>query len=180
MLEQALELAGPSVIRFPKTPARQAPGGVVGSGLEARLVRHGDGSVCVLAVGKMLAAAEEAAEALAGDGIEATVWDVRVVSPPDQRMLADAATHGLLVTVEDGVRVGGAGSFLVDAVRGLPGNERPLPPVRTLGIPRAYLAQGKPDLILAEHGLDGPGIARSVAEALSVERRRLELSSGDA
>ena len=175
MLEEALALPGPAVIRFPKTAARQAPDGVVGSGLSARLVRRGDGSVCILAVGKMLEAAEEAAGKLAGEGIEATVWDVRVVAPPDPAMLLDAAGHGLVVTVEDGVRVGGAGSFLVDAMRGCT-SELPLAPVRTLGIPRVYVPQGKPDAILADLGLDGAGIAASVTEALSVERRRLELS----
>ncbi len=175
MLEEALALPGPSAIRFPKTPARQASDGLVGSGLSARRTRRGDGSVCLLAVGKMLEAAEEAAGKLAGDGVEATVWDVRVVSPPDPAMLTDAAEHGLVVTIEDGVRVGGAGSFLVDALRAA-STARPLVPVRTLGIPRHYMAHGKPDAILAELGLDGPGVAASVLEAMSVERRRAELS----
>jgi 1-deoxy-D-xylulose-5-phosphate synthase len=122
----------------------------------------------------MLEAAEEAAGKLAGDGVDATVWDVRVVSPPDPAMLADAARHGLAVTVEDGVRVGGAGAFLVDALRSS-STDRPLIPVRTLGIPRRFVSHGKPDAILADLGLDGPGIASSVLEALSVERRRAEL-----
>jgi 1-deoxy-D-xylulose-5-phosphate synthase len=174
MLEQALSLPGPSAIRFPKTPARQSPDGITGSGLLARRTRQGDGSVCILAVGKMLEAAEEAAGKLAGDGVDATVWDVRVVSPPDPAMLADAAGHGLAVTVEDGVRVGGAGAFLVDALRSS-STDRPLIPVRTLGIPRRFVSHGKPDAILADLGLDGPGIASSVLEALSVERRRAEL-----
>jgi 1-deoxy-D-xylulose-5-phosphate synthase len=172
MLEQALALPGPSAIRFPKTPARQAPDGVAGSGLSARLVHHGDGSVCLLAVGKMLEPAEEAAGKLAGDGIDATVWDVRVVAPPDPAMLADAAEHGLVVTVEDGVRAGGAGSYLVDAMRAAT-TEGPRAPVRVLGLPRAYVPQGKPDAILSELGLDGPGITEAVTEALVVERHRL-------
>ena len=172
MLEAALGLEGPSVIRFPKTQARQAPDGVVGSGLHGRKVRGGHGSVCLLAVGKMVEAAEEAAGKLAADGIDATVWDVRVVSPPDEQMLADAVGHELVVTVEDGVRVGGAGTYLVDAMRSLPDTGRPLPPVRLLGIPRRFLAQGKPDAILAMLGLDGPGIAASVTEAMATERGR--------
>ena len=125
-------------------------------------MHRGDGKVCLLAVGKMVEAAEEAAAKLAADGIDATVWDVRVVAPPDPEMLADAAVHGLVVTVEDGIRVGGAGTFLLDAMRALPGVDRPLPPVRILGVPRSYVAQGKPDLILADLGLDGPGIASTV------------------
>jgi len=175
MLREALDLEGPAVIRFPKTPARQAPPDAVGSGLGARLVRRGDAAVCLLAVGKLVEAAEEAAAKLAADGIDATVWDVRVVSPPDAAMLEDAATHGLVVTVEDGIRVGGAGTFLVDAMRHLPGLDRPVPPVRILGVPRAFVPQGKPDLILADLGLDGPGIAHSVADALLVEHERLHL-----
>jgi 1-deoxy-D-xylulose-5-phosphate synthase len=174
MLEQALELDGPSAIRFPKTPARQARDGVVGSGLSARLARRGDGTVCILAVGKMLEAAEEAAEKLAAEGIDATVWDVRVVSPPDPTMVSDAAAHGLVVTVEDGIRIGGAGTLLAEAVGATP-VERP-PRVCILGVPARYIPQGKPDAILAELGLDGPGVAASVLRALGTEHDNLQLS----
>ena len=130
-------------------------------------------------MGKLVEAAEEAAAKLAADGTDATVWDVRVVSPPDPDMLRDAAAHGLVVTVEDGIRVGGAGTFLLDAMRSLPGIDHPLPPVRILGVPRSYIAQGKPDLILSELGLDGPGIASTVSAALADERERLHLTSSD-
>jgi len=57
-------------------------------------------------------------------------------------------------------------------MRSLPDTGRPLPPVRLLGIPRRFLAQGKPDAILAMLGLDGPGIAASVTEAMATERGR--------
>ena len=176
MLEEALGLAGPSAIRFPKTPARQARDGAVGRGLSARQVHRGDGTVCLLAVGKMVEAAEEAAGKLAAEGVDATVWDVRVVSPPDPAMLADAAAHGLVVTIEDGIRVGGAGTFLVDAMRLLPEIPHPLPPVCVLGVPARYIPQGRPDGILAELGLDGPGVATAVTQALGTERDRLQLS----
>lgn len=166
MLATALDLDGPSAIRFPKTPARHVRPDQVGDGLNARLVVHGDGSVCVLAIGKMVEAAEEAAGKLATEGVEATVWDVRVVTPPDPRMLSDAASHGLVVTVEDGVRVGGAGSFLADAIRTY---SPASPPTKLLllGVPRTYVAHGQPDAILAGLGLDGPGIAESIREGLA-------------
>src|SRR5580693_277509 len=61
MLDEALSLAGPAAIRFPKTPARQARDGAVGSGLKARRIHRGDGTVCLLAVGKLVEAAEDAA-----------------------------------------------------------------------------------------------------------------------
>ena len=165
MLAEALTLDGPSIIRFPKTPAPWVEHGCVGSGLHARQVRAGDGSVCMLAVGKMVTVAQEAADLLMDEGIDLTVWDVRVVSDPDPVMVTDAGRHAVVVTAEDGIRQGGAGSYLADAVR----RSRPLgscPPVVSVGIPRAYLAQGKPDRILAQLGLDAPGLAASVREAV--------------
>ena len=116
MLRAALSLPGPSTIRFPKTAPRHIDESEVGEGLSARQLRSGDGSVCLLGVGKLVAACLAAADELATEGIAATVWDVRVVSPPDPDMLADAARHSVVVTAEDGVRHGGAGAFIVDAM----------------------------------------------------------------
>ncbi len=94
---------------------------------------------------------------LVGAGIDATVWDVRVVSDPDPAMLADAAGHQLVVTVEDGIRQGGAGMFLAEALRALAARAARPRPCCISGIPRAFLAQGKPDRILADLGLDAQG-----------------------
>jgi 1-deoxy-D-xylulose-5-phosphate synthase len=169
MLETALGLTGPASIRWPRTAARYVPADQVGSGLSARLVRRGQpeepGSVCLLAVGKMLEAAEEAADILAAMGQAVTVWDVRVVRPLDTQMIADAGRHDLIVTVEDGVRLGGAGSLISDAVADLL-ETRCCPPVLVLGIPVAFIPHGTPELILTQLGLDGPGIAAAVAKTL--------------
>ena len=169
MLETALSLTGPAAIRWPRTAARYVSSDQVGSGLSARRVRTGNsgapGSVCLLAVGKMLEAAEEAADILVADGNEVTVWDVRVVRPLDPQMIADAGRHDLIVTVEDGVRSGGAGSSIADAVADLR-ETRAGPPVLILGVPVAYIPHGTPELILAQLGLDGPGIAAAVAKTL--------------
>ncbi|MDA8075773.1 MAG: 1-deoxy-D-xylulose-5-phosphate synthase [Actinomycetota bacterium] len=176
MLETAIDLRGPVTIRYPSTPARHAE---PGRGLDARLVRQGDGSVCLLGVGKLLAACEQAAEELEATGIDATLWDVRAVSPPDETMIADAVHHSLVVTAEDGLRTGGAGTFLSVAIaRSADEAERAAPPVVSLGIPRAFLPQDKPDAILAELGLDGPGIAASVRQAARRGARELPGSPG--
>jgi 1-deoxy-D-xylulose-5-phosphate synthase len=167
MLTTALTLPGPSTIRFPKTAPRHVDDHEVGSGLRARKLRTGDGSICLLAVGKLVEACLAAAEELAEGGIEATVWDVRVISPPDADMLADAGEHALVVTAEDGVRHGGAGAFLVDAMTATAASQGARSPVtRVLGVPRQYLAQGKADDILTSLGLSGAGIAESVRQAL--------------
>jgi 1-deoxy-D-xylulose-5-phosphate synthase len=165
MLTEALSITdGPSAIRYPKGPARQVPAGEVGSGLSARVLQRGD-DVCILAVGKMVEAAEEAARVLEKQGVTATVWDVRVVKPLDPVMIADAATHPLVITVEDGVREGGAGTAIADAV-GLTAEGRPSPAVVVLGVPDRYIAQAPPASILTTLGLDGPGIAASVISAV--------------
>lgn len=165
MLDTAVGLSGPSSIRYPKGAARQVGADQVGSGLSARRIRSGDGHVCMLAVGRLVEAAEEAAEILSADGVDVTVWDVRVIRPLDPAMIADAGTHGLVVTVEDGIRLGGAGSLIADAIADLE-ETRTGPPVLTLGIPVAYIPHGQPDRILAQLGLDGAGIAAATAKAL--------------
>ncbi len=173
MLRAALALPGPSTIRFPKTAARHVDPSDVGVGLAARRQRSGDGSVCLVGVGKLVGACLDAADELATEGVEATVWDARVISPPDADLLADAARHGLVVTAEDGVRHGGAGAFIMDAVAAYAESAGlATPAFRVLGLPRQYLAQGRADDILASLGLDGPGVAESVRQA------RLTVSAG--
>ena len=168
MLHDALELDGPAVVRYARGAARQVDPSDVGSGLSARKLRDGE-AVCLLAVGKMVEAALEAAEKLDAEGVHATVWDARVVKPLDPEMLADAVAHPMVVTVEDGIRVGGAGTAMADAMARLaPG--RSSPPVLILGTPVEYIPQGQIGQIHASLGLDGPGIAASVLDALAGSR----------
>jgi len=166
MLDEALRTTnGPVALRWSKTPARHVDAGGTGSGRNARKIQEGE-DVCFLAVGKMVAAAEEAAALLLARGVHATIYDVRVL-PPDARMIADARRHPLVVTVEDGIAEGGAGALLAGAIA----NEdvgKAGPPVVVLGTPNAYLAQGKPADILANLGLDGPGISATVLKALDL------------
>ncbi|NLH67219.1 MAG: 1-deoxy-D-xylulose-5-phosphate synthase, partial [Candidatus Microthrix parvicella] len=116
--------------------------------------------VCLIGVGKMLAAAQDAADRLADEGIACTVWDPRVVKPLDAELLTDAARHHLVVTIEDGLREGGVGSAIADSLRDL----APVggPDVRVLGVPVAYLPHGNVDVILADLGLDADGVVAEV------------------
>ena len=165
MLTAAVTLPGPSVVRFPKGTAREVPADQLGTGLSARTIRGGD-DVCILGVGKLVEACEAAADELAEVGISAAVWDVRVVKPLDPAMLRAAAAAPLVVTVEDGLRVGGAGSAITDAIADLD-QSRTSPPVLTLGTPDGYIQQGKPAQIHIDLGLDAHGIAASVRKALN-------------
>src|SRR5205807_7030703 len=91
MLRTAVEMDGPAAIRYPKGAARDVPMSQVGSGLGALRLREGDGEVCILAVGKMVEAAEVAIGILLDEGINPTLWDVRLVRPLDPAMVIDAA-----------------------------------------------------------------------------------------
>lgn len=162
MMTDAMAITdGPVAIRWPKTAAPSVGESEVGSGLVGRRVRQGS-RVCLIGVGKMLAAALEAADELAEQGVIATVWDPRVVKPLPQAMLDDAANHELVVTVEDGLRHGGIGNMVADAVRS-PGTQ-----VRVLGVPSEFIPHAKADVILARLGLDGTGIADEVRKLLDL------------
>ena len=165
MLHDALEITtGPVAMRWSKTAAPSVPEDEVGHGLKGRKVKEGS-DVCLLAVGKMLANAQEAAELLEADGISTTVWDVRCVKPLDEDMLAHAAGHRVVVTMEDGWREGGAGSCVAERLL-LAERGGPVPVIRVLGVPNEYIPQGVPDQILADCGLDPAGIADSARQAL--------------
>jgi 1-deoxy-D-xylulose-5-phosphate synthase len=165
MLRTALDLDGPSVLRYPKGMPGAAPDAAVGSGLSARRVLAGRRQVCLLAVGKMLEPARDAATLLAAEGIHPTLWDVRAVRPLDPAMLADAADHQLVVTLEDGIRVGGAGAYIAQCLADIQRHRR-CRPVLILGVPTAYIPHGSPAAILSQLGLDAAGVASATLGAL--------------
>ena len=161
MLHDAFEITtGPVAIRYPRTAAPSVAESEVGSGLRGRKTQSGT-DVCFLAVGKMLDAATDAAKLLEEDGVSSTIWDVRSVKPLDPDMLADAATHPLVITVEDGIRSGGAGSAIQDRISSMSGIT---PPVSILGVPTEYIPHGDPGDILHELGLDAAGIVAHVRD----------------
>jgi 1-deoxy-D-xylulose-5-phosphate synthase len=166
MLESAFSMSSPTALRYPKTLPKPFDG-KVGKGLEAREIVRGDGSLCVLAVGKMAPAAYKALELLGEDAARVTLYDVRVL-PPDDRMIDDALNHERIITVEDGTRHGGAGTLMVSAVRSRAQElALPFPTTRILGVPRAFLEHQDPDELLAELGLNPEGIASALARLLA-------------
>jgi len=166
MLATALSLSSPSALRFPKTLPEPFDG-QIGEGLKAREVVRGDGSLCVLAVGKMAPVAYHALDLLGEDRARVTLYDVRIL-PPDAEMIEDALRHERVMTVEDGTRHGGAGTIMVSAVRNRAQDEgRPFPTTRILGVPRAFLAHDKPNALLAELGLDADGLAGAMTRLLA-------------
>lgn len=163
MMVDAMDLTdGPVAIRWSRGTAAHVNEHEVGRGLASRKVRNGDGSVALVGFGQMLGATNAAADLLAAEGIDATVYDPRVVMPLDPAMVDDLAAHDMVITVEDGLRVGGAGAGVREALSDRDADCR----VRVLGVPTEYVPHGNPDEIHAGFGLDGPGIAATVRTAL--------------
>ena len=166
MFRDALELTdGPVTIRWPKTAARHESPDAIGRGLSGRRLLEGD-DLCIISIGKMLDASEAAAAKLAAAGVSVTLWDARVVKPLDPVMLADAARHPCVITVEDGVREGGVGNAIQDQLAEYTLGEHE-PRVRVLGTPIEFIPHDKPDAILAELGLDAAGVTASALSLLS-------------
>jgi 1-deoxy-D-xylulose-5-phosphate synthase len=161
MLHDALQLDGPVAIRYPRGAARQVDEHDVGEGLAARRLRVAadpSESVCVIAVGKMVGAATKAVASLEADGMDITLYDARCVKPLDIAMLDDAARHRSVVTIEDGIREGGVGAAIEDALQQRSCSAR----VEVLGLPVRFIPHGKAERILANLGLDADGIESTI------------------
>jgi 1-deoxy-D-xylulose-5-phosphate synthase len=135
-----------------------------------RLLKDGGAQpdVAVLALGPCAHAAAAAAEALARDGIAATVVDARFVKPLDEDLLcaAAAAAHRVL-TVEEGALAGGFGAGVLELLerKGL----LPRVQVRRLGLPDQFVSHGDAQKQRAQLGLDAAGIARACREITGIQ-----------
>jgi 1-deoxy-D-xylulose-5-phosphate synthase len=174
LLATAVDLEGPVLIRFPKGTVvpRSSLGPLAyepAPALAARTLRRGD-DVHLLAVGDRVGPALAAAELLAADGVEAAVHDVRSVRPLDPALLHAVLDARLVVTVENGVVEGGAGTEIAARIRDRVGPSG-VPPLLHLGVPTAHIAHGDPGRILADLGLDAAGIAAAITGALGADGR---------
>jgi len=168
MLRTGLESKGPCAIRYPRAAAAHffpAPRLVDQTSASATLpaaapigrgerVRSGSG-IALLAFGTLVQEAYQL-----GDIIDATVADMRFVKPLDTELIAElAASHDLLVTLEEGSVAGGAGSAVGEWLR-LQQIETPL---LHLGLPDRYDEHGTREECLRHAGLDVPGIFDAIA-----------------
>ena len=165
MLHDAMTLSssGPVVIRYPKGTARSVGAGAIGSGTTSHTLTSGDGRIAILAIGKMVGAAEKALESLTAAGINATLIDVRCCAPLDPAMISLAASHTAVLTCEDGILDGGIGASIATAVHAL----NPATRVESLGVPTQFIPHNKPDVILARFGLDTAGITAATTRLVS-------------
>jgi len=156
----------PTVVRFPKGAAVQEIPAVrrTRDGVDVlREAAHKD--VLIVTVGAMAPLGLGVAERLAAQGIGATVVDPRWVVPTQPALIELAAEHRLVITIEDGVRVGGFGTRLRQDLRAAGVDTG----VDELGLPDEFLEHGSRGFILERAGLTAQKIARDVvAQVLGI------------
>ena len=171
MLTTAYQYPGPAAVRYPR-------GAGIGATVETELstiemgkgeIRRQGKGVVILAFGTMLAPSLQAAETL-----DATVANMRFIKPLDTALVAElAASHDLLVTIEEGSIMGGAGSAVTEALSaaGI------VKPILQLGLPDKFIDHGDATQLLAQCGLDAAGITASVNQRLNTPELRLVANS---
>ncbi|MFM7657523.1 MAG: 1-deoxy-D-xylulose-5-phosphate synthase [Burkholderiaceae bacterium] len=171
LLSTAYRYPGPASVRYPRGAG---PGAVIEDDLDTLeigkgLVRRQGREVALLAFGTMVAPALKAAEAL-----NATVVDMRFVKPLDVELVTQlASTHALIVTIEEGAVMGGAGSAVSEALSAAGF----VKPVLQLGLPDQFIDHGDAQQLLAQCGLDAAGIANAVRQRLGSKDQRFVANS---
>jgi 1-deoxy-D-xylulose-5-phosphate synthase len=160
LLYTAFTLDGPTAVRYPRgsgpgvVPRAEMTALPLGKGELRREAKRRSNRVAILAFGGVLHPALKAAEE-----IDATVADMRFVKPLDLALILRLAReHDALVTVEENVVAGGAGSGVAEALAA----EGVVIPVLHLGLPDRFVDHGDPAQLLADCGLDARGIAAAI------------------
>jgi 1-deoxy-D-xylulose-5-phosphate synthase len=167
MLSTAFQYNGPAAVRY-------ARGAGIGAAVDLALttiplgkgeIKRTGNKIAIFAFGTMLAPSLAAAEAL-----NATVANMRYIKPLDVELVKQlASTHDMLVTVEEGTVMGGAGAAVAEALAEA-GITKPL---LILGLPDKFIDHGDAGALLAICGLDAKGIAASIQQHFSLGEPRL-------
>ncbi|MFK5970503.1 MAG: 1-deoxy-D-xylulose-5-phosphate synthase [Candidatus Marithrix sp.] len=160
MLSTGFNYNGPSAVRYPRgcgTGVAIDPNLTTLTIGKAKLSRQGS-KIAILVFGTLLTVALKAAQKL-----DATVVNMRFVKPLDIDMILQIATqHELLVTIEENVVMGGAGSAVNEI---LYANKNSVS-VLNLGLPDSFINHGDTAILLTQCGLDVDGIINSITNHL--------------
>ena len=177
MVKTCLSHEGPASVRYSRGSAWGVPMDAQPKALpigQGELLREGN-DVALVAVGITVLPALQAADRLAEEGISAAVVNARFVKPLDHALLARVAGRvKCLVTVEEGCRMGGFGSAVLESLsdHGIVNL-----PTKVSGLPDKYIEQGPQDLLRVQYGLTADGIYEEAKALLAtvnmgVEERR--------
>ena len=169
MMKTALELPGPSAIRYPRgvgpDAVRKPEPQAIPVG-KAEMLKDGS-DVAILGLGPMITLARELAARLECAGYSAAVINPRFVKPIDREMLASYAGRvAAFVTFEDHVKMGGFGSAVIEALAELGSAV----PVVRIGWPDQFIEHGKVEELRTRHGLT---VDSAQAQVLPLLKQRM-------
>jgi 1-deoxy-D-xylulose-5-phosphate synthase len=178
MLKTALQHEGPASVRYPRGVSL---GVEMDSAMEVLPIGKGEvlregTDVAIVAIGVPVWQAVNAAERLSQDGVSTGVVNARFVKPLDRELIANVAKRvRYLVTVEEGCRMGGFGSTVLEAL-----SDAGITDVTTkvIGLPDWYIEQGPQDLLRERYGLTAEGIYQSVKELIGTAPATRDRFSG--
>jgi 1-deoxy-D-xylulose-5-phosphate synthase len=193
-LHTALALPGPVAVRYARGPVPEPPEGGA-AGLAARVPlalpvgqarkRRAGADVAILALGRFVHIALEAAAILEQQGVGAAVWDMRWAKPVCAEAVREAAGARLVVTLEEGVLTGGFGDAVLEELtrvnttgscRGehcspasseAQSGANAVPPVLAIGLPDEFVPHGSTDQLMQMLGLTAAQVASQIADALA-------------
>lgn len=166
MVKTCVQHDGPVSVRYPRgvslgVKMDDAPQALpIGKG---ELLKDGT-DVAIIAIGVSVWQAHQAAKRLSKEGVSTAVVNARFVKPLDQELITSVAKRvRYVVTVEEGCRMGGFGSAVLETL-----SEAGITGVTTkvLGLPDWYIEQGPQDLLRERYGLTAEGIYQSVKELI--------------
>ncbi|HET7058361.1 MAG TPA: 1-deoxy-D-xylulose-5-phosphate synthase [Nitrospiraceae bacterium] len=169
MMKTCLQYEGPASVRYPRGVSLGVKVDAEPKALpvgQGEILKEGT-DVALIAIGVTVWEAFKAAERLEQEGISTAVVNGRFVKPLDVHLIGDVAKKvKYVVTVEEGARLGGFGSAVLEALSDLG-----LTHLRTkvLGLPDWYIEQGPQDLLRERYGLTADGIYESVKALLAQE-----------
>lgn len=160
MLESGLLHDGPAAVRYPRDTTPDTPTSIEPLEIGKGVIRRQGREIALLVFGPLLESALQAAET-----IDATVVDMRFVVPLDQQLLLEVAKqHTTLVTLEENVIAGGAGSAVNEYLL----SQHHTRPILNLGLPNRFVEQGERDTLLRLYRLDSDGILDSISQFLTL------------
>jgi len=167
MLKTSLQHDGPASVRYPRGVSLGVHMDTVPKALpigKGELLRDGT-DIAIVAIGVPVWQAVKAAEQLSQEGLSTAVINARFAKPLDHELIVGLAKRvRYVVTVEEGCKMGGFGSAVLEALSdaGVTGVT-----TKVLGLPDWYIEQGPQDLLRERYGLTTEGIYRSVKELVS-------------
>ena len=167
MIKTCLRCEGPASVRYPRGTSlgvQMDPEPVALPVGKGEILRPGS-DIAIVAVGVTVWPAVKAAERLEQEGISAAVVNGRFVKPLDAALIGDVAKGvRCLLTVEEGARMGGFGSAVLEALSDQGVTHLP---TKIVGLPDWYIEQGPQDLLRERYGLTAEGIYESAKALLS-------------